>query len=397
MIKNYVLPKNWEMKSLGDIGTISMCKRIFKEQTQPHGDIPFYKIGTFGKVADAYISKKIYNEYKNNYPYPKKGDVLISASGTIGRAVVYNGEQAYYQDSNIVWIDNDEKQVLNKYLFYYYLMQPWKPTSGSIITRLYNDDIRQTDIPIPSIDEQKRIAKIIEIKLNAVEKAKVANDEQLSIIEKLFDSYVENIYKNENWDKLKLGDITIINPSTKGKIPDDNKMCVSFVPMTAVDAITGIIKNTECKKLSEVRKGYTYFENEDILFAKITPCMENGKSAIARNLQNGIGFGSTEFHVIKTTENILPEWVHYYIKRKKYLRDAKNYMTGSVGQQRLPDDYLYNTSIPLPPLEEQKKNVIMLKQKQEIINNICRSVAEQSAYINALSSSVLRKAFQGEL
>ena len=109
-----------ELKMLGDIGEVRMCKRILKEQTSVNGEIPFYKIGTFGKEADAYISKELFDEYRSKYSYPKIGEVLISASGTIGRAVIFNGNDAYFQDSNIVWIENDEGQVLNRYLFYFY-------------------------------------------------------------------------------------------------------------------------------------------------------------------------------------------------------------------------------------------------------------------------------------
>ena len=148
--------------ALGEIGKISMCKRIFKEQTQADGDIPFYKIGTFGKEPDAYISRIVFEEYKTKYSFPKKGDVLISAAGTIGRAVIYDGEPAYFQDSNIVWIDNDENYVLNKYLFYYYSLQPWQASSGGTIARLYNDDIRRTAIPVPSLAEQARIVAILD-------------------------------------------------------------------------------------------------------------------------------------------------------------------------------------------------------------------------------------------
>jgi type I restriction enzyme S subunit len=104
-----------EWKALGEIGDVKMCKRILKNETQPEGDVPFYKIGTFGKQADAFISSEIYESYKSRYSFPKKGDVLISASGTIGRAVIYDGERAYFQDSNIVWLDNDESVVTNRY------------------------------------------------------------------------------------------------------------------------------------------------------------------------------------------------------------------------------------------------------------------------------------------
>lgn len=138
-----------------------MCKRVMKAETNAHGDVPFYKIGTFGKEPDAFITWEKYKEYKRAYSFPKKGDILISAAGTIGRAVVYDGEPAYYQDSNIVWVDNDENIVLNSYLIYCYQLQPWAISTGGTIARLYNDNISKAVIAVPSIEEQRRIVSTL--------------------------------------------------------------------------------------------------------------------------------------------------------------------------------------------------------------------------------------------
>ena len=158
-----------EWKTLGDIGDVKMCKRILKNETQSEGDVPFYKIGTFGKKADAFISLQIYEAYKNKYSFPQKGDILISASGTIGRTVKFDGEPAYFQDSNIVWISNDEKKVLNTYLWHFYKIAKWFVSEGGTIDRLYNDNIRKTKIPVPypndpskSFAEQKRVVAILD-------------------------------------------------------------------------------------------------------------------------------------------------------------------------------------------------------------------------------------------
>ena len=158
-----------EWRQLGEIGEIRMCKRIMKNQTSASGEIPFYKIGTFGKEADAYISRELFSEYKSKYNYPRAGDVLISASGTIGRVVLFDGEDAYFQDSNIVWIENEEKKVLNKYLFYCYQIAKWNISEGGTIQRLYNNDLKKTLIPIPypndierSLSEQARIVSILD-------------------------------------------------------------------------------------------------------------------------------------------------------------------------------------------------------------------------------------------
>lgn len=147
--------------TLGDLGKVSMCKRVFKSETAPEGDIPFYKIGTFGKVPDAFISRKLYDDYRARYSFPKEGDVLISAAGTIGRAISYDGKPAYFQDSNIVWIDNDESLVTNAYLRYWYRVVEWT-TDGGTIQRLYNENIRRAKIAVPPIDDQKRIVAILD-------------------------------------------------------------------------------------------------------------------------------------------------------------------------------------------------------------------------------------------
>ena len=185
----------WEEKTIGDLGKPSMCKRILKEQTTTEGDIPFYKIGTFGKLPNAFISKELYDEYRNKYSFPKKGDILISASGTIGRRVIYDGKPAFFQDSNIVWIDNNEKQVLNDYLYSFYGFCDWQPSKGATIARLYNSNLKQIKISFPkSIVEQKKIVQKIDAlsaetrKMEAIYQKKIADLEELkkSVLKKAF-------------------------------------------------------------------------------------------------------------------------------------------------------------------------------------------------------------------
>lgn len=152
----------WEEKKLGEIGDVCMCKRIMKHETSPTGGIPFYKIGTFGKKADAFISVELFREYQQKYSYPNKGDILFSAAGTIGRSVVFDGEPAYFQDSNIVWVSNDESKVLNAFLKYIYTTIEWKIDDGGIVKRLYNDSIRKTSFwAPPTLDEQQKIASCL--------------------------------------------------------------------------------------------------------------------------------------------------------------------------------------------------------------------------------------------
>lgn len=154
------MPNNiitWEQRKFGDVGSVAMCKRIFKEQTSEEGDIPFYKIGTFGGTPDAYISRELFEEYKKAYQYPSKGDILISASGSIGRTVEYTGEDEYFQDSNIVWLKHGD-DIDNSFLKVLYSVVEWS-CEGSTIKRLYNDNFLKTEFMIPDIKEQIKIGE----------------------------------------------------------------------------------------------------------------------------------------------------------------------------------------------------------------------------------------------
>ena len=206
----------WEQRKLGEIGSVSMCRRIFKEQTSETGDIPFYKIGTFGAVPDAFISRELFEEYKSKYPYPQKGDILISASGSIGRAVEFAGNNEYFQDSNIVWLNHDER-LSNPFLKCFYSVVKWAGIEGSTIKRLYNDNILNTVICMPSVPEQKRIGLFFEnldnlITLHQRKFEKLTNVKK-SMLEKMFpqngSSYPEIRFKGftDPWEQRKLGEL----------------------------------------------------------------------------------------------------------------------------------------------------------------------------------------------
>ena len=142
---------------------------------------------------------------------------------------------------------------------------------------------------------------------------------------------------------------------------------VTFVPMAAVDETLGEITTPQVRRYSEVSKGFTAFREADVLFAKITPCMENGKAAIARNLRNGMGFGSTEFHVLRAGPTVLPEWIYFYIRQPDFRRRAKASFRGAAGQQRVPVDFLESEGIPLAPISEQRRIVDILCRANGIV------------------------------
>lgn len=154
-------PEDWKSYTLGELGDVRMCKRIFASQTTKNGEIPFYKIGTFGGKADAFIPRALYEDYKNRFSFPKAGDTLLSAAGTIGRTVVYDGKDAYFQDSNIVWLEVSEEDIYKPFLKYFFESYPWVNLEGTTISRLYNGLIRSTPIALPDISEQRSIAEAL--------------------------------------------------------------------------------------------------------------------------------------------------------------------------------------------------------------------------------------------
>ncbi|WP_251942225.1 restriction endonuclease subunit S [Salinibacter ruber] len=200
----------------------------------------------------------------------------------------------------------------------------------------------------------------------------------------------------DHWRWIELKELAEINPTfDRNDLSDDDP--VSFVGMKRVEELSGRIDLSETEPLSEVRKGYTYFEDGDVLFAKITPCMENGKVAVARGLENGVGFGSTEFHVIRHPEEITQEWIFHYLIQEGFRRDAKRAMTGSAGQKRVPTGYIEEVPIPLPPLPEQRRIVAKI---EELFSNLDAGMddlqtAEQQ--LERYRLSVLQAAVEGRL
>lgn len=277
------------------------------------------------------------------------------------------------------------------------------------VAAIYAKDLNNIYIPIPPLKEQQRIVDKIESLFKKLDKAKVLIEEaredfekrNSAIFEKAFRGKLtkrwrikNNIVRNE--EKSKLGDIVKINPK-RDKLTgiDDSKEC-TFIPMPSVSEITGKVENPLIEKYSKVKKGYTYFKDNDVIFAKITPCMENGKSAIVTDLIDGFGFGSTEFHVIRCNENVLNRFI-YHLVRAKFFRDiASQHMTGAVGQRRVSKNFLEEYKIVLPTLQEQEEIVRILDKLLEEEYKI-EELTKLEDQIELIKKSILAKAFRAQL
>ena len=253
---------DWEGMTLGDVGSVAMCKRVFKEQTREVGDVPFFKIGTFGGVPDAYISKSLFDELKSKYAYPEVGTILLSASGTIGRQVEYKGEDAYYQDSNIVWLEHDDT-VLDSYLKQFYSVVKWQGLEGSTIKRLYNKTILDTPFYRPSLPEQRKIADL----LSAVDDVITAQEVEVAAWEKRKKGVMQKLFSQEvrfkaddgsnfpDWEEKTLGNLgTFLKgaPLSKSDITDEGTPLILYGELytTYAEVAYSIARRTD-KKVSD--------------------------------------------------------------------------------------------------------------------------------------------------
>ena len=217
-----------------------MCKRIFKDETSENGDIPFYKIGTFGDKADAFISNEKYEFYKLKFSYPNKGDILLSASGTIGRIVEYKGEKAYFQDSNIVWLNHNDK-IKNSFLKVLYPTVKWDGIEGSTIKRLYNSNFLNTEIMVPDTKEQDKIGELFTNLDNLItlhqRKCDTLVNVKKSLLEKMFPKNPSNIPEirfkefTDVWEQRKASDLALFskgNGYSKGDLVNEGTPIILY-------------------------------------------------------------------------------------------------------------------------------------------------------------------------
>ena len=393
--------------SLGDIGPICMCKRILKSQTNTVEGVPFYKIGTFGKKADAYISKETFDEYRSKYSFPKKGDVLISAAGTIGRTVVYDGKPAYFQDSNIVWIDNNESVVLNSYLRYCYELKPWKVSSGGTIQRLYNDNIAKAIITVPSLDVQNRIVNVLDNFEKICSDLNIGLPAEIEARQKQYEYYRDRLLtfaetgntilnrteqnrteqnrteQNRALIKLvqyaygcvwlELGDVIIslntgLNPRKFFKLNTEDATNYyitiremkdgKIVPSEKTDRM-----NDEARKLCNNRSN---LEVGDVLFSGTGTIGETAvieKEPSNWNIKEGV-------YAIKPNRTMIQPMYLRYILMTDFIK--KEYMKKAAGGtvQSVPMGELKKIGIPVPSLQEQNRIVGVLKQLDDLCNDL---------------------------
>ena len=192
---------------------------------------------------------------------------------------------------------------------------------------------------------------------------------------------------DSKWRIASIREVAEVNPGRNSGLRGlDDSTEVTFVPMAAVDDVSGTIARPETRTYGEVRKGFTPFEDNDVIFAKITPCMQNGKAAVARGLSSGLGFGSTEFHVLRASADLLPEWLWLFLRQPAFLEEAQRHFRGTAGQQRVPTEFLETARIPVPPLDEQRRVIQRVHECLARVDEV-RSLRNES---NSLARALIR-------
>ncbi|PTL24937.1 MAG: restriction endonuclease subunit S [Shouchella clausii] len=437
----YEVPGNWVWTNIKTINTTK--KRSIKPNEFDNEVFELYSVPSYPQGNPELVKGE---EIGSNKQIVNNGDVLLcKINPRINRVwMVNSGEEQYRKIASTEWIVIKNANVHSDYLLMYFKSPYFRKllTSnvtgvGGSLTRARPKEVENYTIPLPPLNEQKRIADKVERFLNKIDEAKRLIDEakesfelrRAAILDKAFrgeltrewrirndflsvkelydavkkelkikDLGVINIDKGvpKSWLVVKMGEVIKVNPPRQGleNISDDESC--TFISMSAVSDKTGKVENPEARNFIKVKKGYTFFKENDVLFAKITPCMENGKMAIAKGLKNGFGFGSTEFHVLRTPNQINEKFVHYLVRSKQFRLEAKAEMTGAVGQQRVPKDFLINYPFPLPPKEEQDEivNILdgLLANEEESLN-----ILQIETRLNQLKQSILSKAFKGQL
>ena len=413
------LPDGWVWTTLGEISEIILGQSPPSSTYNTNGKgVPFYQ----GKL-----------EFGETYPTPRKwctapkkiaekGDIFISVRAPVGptnvcpeKSCIGRGLAAIRGLSSI------------EPFFILYLMRAYKDVlagkgAGTTFNAITGNQLKTFEVPLPPLPEQHRIvAKIEELftKLDAGINELHKAQSQLkryrqSVLKAAFEGKLTEAWRVEHQDEIEpaslitgdlpngwvwttLEEVSQLNPRIDKQSIDDD-LEVTFLPMKNVEELSGKIDLSETKRFSELkRKSYTPFQDGDILFAKVTPCMENGKIAIAHDLKNGIGFGSTEFHVIRLPEEQSRQFFFFYFLQQKFRQEAKRVMTGAVGLLRVPTDYMRKVSIPLPPLPEQQAIVSEVKSRLSVADEVEKTVKMELKRAEQLRQSILKKAFSGKL
>lgn len=413
----YELPKGWvwtRMEYVYQVNPKSKC-----EDEAEASFVPMEKISA-GFNFEFQFDIKSWKDIKKGHPHFEENDVAFAKISPC-----FENRKSFIAHNLINGIGAGTtelvvlRQPLISSLYTYWLVNSERFISGGVNTysgtvgqqRINMDYVRNYPVPLPPLPEQQRIVDKIESLFSKLDEAgdrlqKVLDGyeaRRAAILHEAFsgkwtgDHGAGDKSVPKGWRKVKLSDVCTINPKKLNTTSLEDSLEVSFVPMASVDEVLGEVTKLEIRDLGKVKKGFTNFQEGDVVFAKITPCMENGKSAVIGPLLNDIGYGTTEFYVLRCHPELYNRFLYHLVRSIKFRSDAKSQMTGAVGQQRVPKNFMADYEILLPPLDEQIQIVQMVDtffKKEYEVRKLSQNVIDQ---IDLMKKSILARAFRGEL
>jgi len=384
----------WELVKLGEVFKITSggTPNRKKEQYFQNGTIPWVKTGDlkgkYVKMPPEFITQEALKNSSAKV-FPEDTVLLAMYGATIGACSILPFSAATNQACAALL----PSEKCDSVFLFYYLLSIKKDLIqkgvGGAQPNISGGIIKDTKIHLPPLSTQKKIAAI----LDAADAHRQKTKQLLAKYDELAQSIFLEMFGDSDDEKICLSELIEINPKKSEISSLDKETEVSFVPMADVSE-EGDMNNTLTKKISEVWSGFTYFREDDVVFAKITPCMENGKGAIARTLVNGIGFGTTEFHVLRPKKGLsTSSWIFQLTHSKFFRKQAESNMTGSAGQKRVPKDFFFNFKIPRPAFESQLRF-------EQILNNIKLQkfeIKKEVEKADDLFNCLLKRTFKGEL
>lgn len=402
----------WKKELFANIGSLAMCKRVFQHETKPEGEIPFYKIGTFGSEPDAYISKTLFDEYKKLFSYPNKGDILISASGTIGRTVIFDGKPSYFQDSNIMWLAHDESKILNEYLYFLYKTIRWN-LEGSTIKRLYTDNFKKIGIIFPkNIEEQKKIANILSTCDTVIQNTQKTIDKYKAIKQgmmqdlftrgitkdgKLRLSYKEapELYKEselgmipKEWKVESFGNLVTMH----ARIGWQNLRTTEFLDsgdyylITGTDFEDGKVNFETCHYVSKNR--FEQDKNIQVQVGSILITKDGtlGKVAYIDKLSKPATLNAGVFNIVTKNDDIVQNYLYHFLTSPALMNYALQRATGGT-IKHLNQNILVKFPVICPPKDEQEN---IAKSLSAIAKSILKEEAILEKYKNIKTGLMAR-------
>lgn len=404
-------PQGWQEKTLDEVCSFSRGLTYSKNDEVEFSDNIVLRANNIDLVSNSLNFDEL-KYITSTFAIPedkkvKENSIMICiSSGSkshLGKVAFIDRDYGY-AFGGFMGLMTPKENINPKYLYYMLITPSFKNlilhlTDGANINNLKYNDLKNFKLNIPPLPEQQRIVAKLDEAFEAIDKVKANAEQNLNNAKELFESALNNVFtKNtDGWEEKTLGSISDLKQNKAEVKNIDANTLVSFVPMEYLGINQKYFNSNQFKPIKNLIKSYTYFAENDVIMAKITPCFENGKIGIAKGLMNKIGFGSSEYIVFRTNKDINSEYLYYFLNRETFRKEGAQNMLGAVGHKRVSKEFIENYPFSYPSLSEQQKIVEKLDALQEQTKKLEQIYTQKIKECDELKQSILQKAFRGEL